>query len=96
MAQFLLLALAATAAQQPVKKKENTKQDIHDKVPAGYRRYLENIFRKVFKLEGTPIQIEFKTGKNPFEGRRTQIDPRIADRKRRFVQKFKKMNNKRK
>lgn len=67
-----------------------------DKVPAGYRRYLENIFRKVFKLEGTPIQIEFKTGKNPFEGRRTQIDPRIADRKRRFVQKFKKMNNKRK
>ncbi|RZA08932.1 MAG: ribosome biogenesis GTPase Der [Moraxellaceae bacterium] len=67
-----------------------------DKVPAGYRRYLENIFRKVFKLEGTPIQIEFKTGTNPFEGRRTQVDPRIADRKRRFVQKFKKMNNKRK
>lgn len=37
MAQFLLLALAATSAQQSVKKKENTKQDIHDKVPAGYK-----------------------------------------------------------
>ena len=67
-----------------------------DKVPAGYRRYLENIFRKIFKLEGTPIQIEFKVGANPYEGRRSQIDPRIADRKRRYVQKFKKMNNKRK
>lgn len=66
-----------------------------EKVSADYRRYLENVFRKVFKLEGTPIQIEFKAGTNPFEGRRTQIDPRVADRKRRFVQKFKKMDKKR-
>ncbi len=66
-----------------------------DKVPAGYRRYLENIFRKVFKLEGTPIHIEFKVGANPYEGRRSQIDPRVADRKRRYVQKFKKMDKKR-
>ncbi|ONG39163.1 ribosome biogenesis GTPase Der [Alkanindiges hydrocarboniclasticus] len=66
-----------------------------DHVPAAYKRYLENVFRKVFKLEGTPIQIEFKAGANPFEGRRTQVDPRVADRKRRFVQKFKKMDKKR-
>ncbi|WP_026469848.1 ribosome biogenesis GTPase Der [Alkanindiges illinoisensis] len=66
-----------------------------EKVPADYRRYLENVFRKVFKLEGTPIQIEFKAGTNPFEGRRTQVDARVADRKRRYVQKFKKMEKKR-
>ncbi|RYY80024.1 MAG: ribosome biogenesis GTPase Der [Moraxellaceae bacterium] len=66
-----------------------------DHVPAAYKRYLENVFRKVFKLEGTPIQVEFKVGTNPFEGRRTQVDPRAADRKRRFVQKFKKMDKKR-
>jgi GTP-binding protein len=66
-----------------------------EKVSADYRRYLENVFRKVFKLEGTPIQIEFKAGTNPFEGRRTQVDARVADRKRRYVQKFKKMEKKR-
>lgn len=66
-----------------------------DKVPADYRRYLENVFRKVFKLEGTPVQIEFKGSVNPFEGRRTQMDERVAERKRRHVQKYKKMERKR-
>jgi GTP-binding protein len=31
-----------------------------------YQRYLENSFRKIFKLEGTPLRVEFKTGHNPF------------------------------
>ncbi|MCL5261102.1 MAG: ribosome biogenesis GTPase Der [Gammaproteobacteria bacterium] len=35
-------------------------------VPESYRRYLENYFRKAFKLWGTPIRIEFSQGKNPF------------------------------
>ncbi|HFF4404338.1 TPA: ribosome biogenesis GTPase Der, partial [Acinetobacter baumannii] len=45
-----------------------------DKTPADYRRYLENVFRKVYKLEGTPVKIEFKTSENPFEGRKSQVD----------------------
>ena len=61
-----------------------------DKTPADYRRYLENVFRRVYKLEGTPVRIDFKTSENPFEGRKTQIDERVAARKRRYVQKFKK------
>lgn len=53
-----------------------------DKTPADYRRYLENVFRKVYKLEGTPVKIEFKTSENPFEGRKSQVDERTAtDRK---------------
>lgn len=35
-------------------------------VPEHYRKYLENYFRKVLKLEGTPIRIEFKTSQNPY------------------------------
>ena len=38
-------------------------------VPESYRRYLEADFRKVFGLEGTPLRIEFKSGRNPFVGR---------------------------
>ncbi|WP_122900254.1 ribosome biogenesis GTPase Der [Acinetobacter sp. B51(2017)] len=65
-----------------------------DKTPADYRRYLENVFRKVYKLEGTPVKIEFKTSENPFEGRKSQMDERAAARKRRYVQKFKKAEKK--
>ena len=35
-------------------------------VPESYRRYLESDFRKAFRLEGTPLRIEFKSGRNPF------------------------------
>jgi GTP-binding protein len=40
-----------------------------DKIPDSYRRYLERSFCEAFKLQGTPLRIEFKAGKNPFEGR---------------------------
>jgi len=35
-------------------------------VPAAYRRYLEHFFADAFKLRGTPLRIEFKTGANPW------------------------------
>jgi GTP-binding protein len=35
-------------------------------VPESYRRYLEADFRKVFRLEGTPLRIEFKSSRNPY------------------------------
>jgi len=34
-----------------------------------YKRYLENIFRTTFNLQGTPLRVEFKSGHNPFEAR---------------------------
>jgi GTP-binding protein len=37
-----------------------------DSVPESYRRYLEGDFRRVFQLEGTPLRIEFRTGRNPY------------------------------
>lgn len=35
-------------------------------VPASYKRYLENFFRKQLKLVGTPVKLIFKTGENPY------------------------------
>jgi len=38
-------------------------------VSASYRRYLERFFRTAFKLQGTPLRIEFRTGANPYAKR---------------------------
>jgi len=35
-------------------------------VPESYRRYLESKFREAFELQGTPLRIEFRTGRNPY------------------------------
>ena len=37
-----------------------------DRVPASYKRYLEGYFRDAFGLAGTPLAIEFRTGRNPY------------------------------
>jgi GTP-binding protein len=37
-----------------------------DRVPESYKRYLEGYFRKKFSLTGTPMRIEFRTGRNPY------------------------------
>jgi len=37
-----------------------------DRVPASYQRYLEGYFRDAFQLVGTPLAIEFRTGRNPY------------------------------
>ena len=37
-----------------------------DKITDSYRRYLEHTFREAFKLQGTPLRIQFVTSKNPF------------------------------
>jgi len=37
-----------------------------DAVSDDYKRYLEKHFRDTFSLVGTPLRIEFRTGKNPF------------------------------
>jgi GTP-binding protein len=63
-----------------------------DKLPESYRRYLEHLFREVFKLQGTPLRIQFNVSSNPFaekkgadEGRRhlkakLLAKPRVAAR----------------
>ncbi len=59
-------------------------------VPAAYRRYLSNFFRTVLKLAGTPVRIEFKSGDNPYEGKRNKLTPRQVRRKKRLRSHVKK------
>ena len=40
-----------------------------DALPDSYRRYLEGVFRDEFALTGTPMRVEFRTGRNPYAGR---------------------------
>jgi len=39
-------------------------------VSATYRRYLEHTLRKAFDLKGTPLRVEFRSGKNPYAERK--------------------------
>lgn len=38
-------------------------------VPAAYVRYLERSFTEAFKLQGTPLRVQFKTAHNPYADR---------------------------
>ena len=57
-----------------------------DDVPASYARYLERSFCEIFKLQGTPMKIQFNSSKNPFEGKKpralTEAEQRAAHRAR--------------
>lgn len=61
-----------------------------ESVPIAYKRYLENTFRKVMALEGTPLRVDFKTGENPYAGRRNTLTPRQIQKKRRLMSHVKK------
>ena len=41
-----------------------------DRVPESYKRYLEGFFRDKFSLAGTPMRIEFRTGRNPYANKK--------------------------
>ena len=54
-----------------------------------YQRYLENFFRKRFKLVGTPVKFIFKEGENPFEGRRNELTEKQQAKRRRLMRHVK-------
>jgi GTP-binding protein len=58
-------------------------------VPDAYRRFLENHFREVFRLRGTPMRVEFRTDENPFAGRRNELTPRQVRSRKRLLSRVK-------
>jgi GTP-binding protein len=57
-----------------------------DGIKSTYKRYLENTFRRVFKLKGTPLRIELRSATNPYEGRRKPLtEKQDAQRRRRKI-----------
>ncbi len=47
-----------------------------ERTPEDFRRYLVNCFREAFRLEGTPVRVDFRSEDNPFAGRRDKLTPR--------------------
>lgn len=61
-----------------------------DSVPRHYVRYLEKVFRRALDLHGTPVRIEFKSGDNPYAGKKNKLTARQISKKRRLMQHVKK------
>jgi len=65
-----------------------------DSVPRSYTRYLENTYRKVLKLAGTPIRVEYKGGDNPYSEVKNKLTERQVNKKRRLMSHNKKSKKK--
>lgn len=61
-----------------------------ENLPDSYKRYLENRFRELLKLEGTPVRIEFKNGENPYAGRKNILTERQIKSRKRLMRHIKK------
>ncbi len=53
-------------------------------VPESYRRYLTRAFREALGYPGTPIEVEFRRGRNPYEGKKNPLTPRQKRRRKRM------------
>jgi GTP-binding protein len=53
-------------------------------LPASYARYLAHQFRQALNLSGTPIQLLFKTGDNPYKDRRNTLTPHQQKKRQRL------------
>ena len=54
-------------------------------IAEGYRRYLENFFRKRYKLEGTPVRIDLVEKVNPYADKRNELTEGQQRRRQRLV-----------
>ncbi|MDB6060724.1 MAG: der [Verrucomicrobiaceae bacterium] len=61
-----------------------------EEVPRAYQKYLEKVFRRELEMVGTPVRIEFRTGENPFAGKRNKLNERLIAAKKRPVRPTKK------
>ncbi|WP_339064841.1 ribosome biogenesis GTPase Der [Teredinibacter turnerae] len=59
-------------------------------VPNHYTRYLEKVYRRALELHGTPVRIEYRSGDNPFAGRKNKLTERQLTKKRRLMKHVKK------
>ncbi len=67
-----------------------------DAVPRSYTRYLENTYRRVLKLIGTPIRIEYKGSDNPYADKRNTLTPRQEYKRKRMLSHIKKAEKRKK
>ena len=58
-------------------------------IAPAYRRYLEGFFRKRYKLEGTPVRIDFKDGENPFADKKNVLTDSQKQKRQRMIRNAK-------
>lgn len=56
-----------------------------DRIPQTYKRFLINYLRDELKLVGTPLSVRFKTGDNPYQGKRNKLTPRQQRKRKRML-----------
>lgn len=61
-----------------------------DAVPGHYTRYLEKTFRRELDLHGTPVRIEYRSGENPYAGRKNTLTARQMAKKKRLMKHVRK------
>ena len=59
-------------------------------LPASYKRYLMNYYRKALQVMGTPIRIEFKEGDNPYANKKSNLTLSQIRKRKRMMQYHKK------
>lgn len=60
-----------------------------DTLPQHYLRYLENFFRKRFKLVGSPVVLDLRKGDNPFAGKKNVLTEGQQAKRRRLMRHVK-------
>jgi GTP-binding protein len=60
-----------------------------ERLPHTYKRYLINFYRSALNLAGTPLRLQFKTGDNPYAGRRNKLTPRQERKRKRMLKHLK-------
>lgn len=59
-------------------------------IPDSYKRYMIKAFIDRLKLQGTPVVIQFKTGENPYAGKRNILTPRQKRKRERLMKHVRK------
>lgn len=61
-----------------------------EQLPNSYVRYLENRFRELLRLEGTPVKFEMKSGENPYADKKNVLTERQIKQRKRMMKHVKK------
>lgn len=62
-------------------------------LPDSYKRYLNKCFATALKLTGTPLELQFKGGENPYKGKKNVLSERQVKKKRRMMKHIKKKHS---
>jgi GTP-binding protein len=58
-----------------------------DRLPDSYKKYLINEFRRVFELRGLPLRVEFRSGENPYKGKKNVLTGRQVKKRKRMIER---------